>query len=107
MCQESTAILRAIAIAAMLRPRRAATRKPNARSGPGLFVAAHAASLSAHRAEEELYDEEAAKAELFEAYRQLEAGSLSEEEFARREAEIVERLEEIGRRRKEAGRDRR
>ena len=59
-----------------------------------------------HRAEDELYDDEAVKAELFQAYRQLEAGSLSEEEFARREAEIVGRLEEIGRRRKEAGRDR-
>ncbi len=49
----------------------------------------------AERAENELYDEDAVKAELTDLYMKLEAGSLSEEDFNRREAELVERLEEI------------
>ena len=49
----------------------------------------------AERAEEELYDEEAVRTELTEAYQQLEAGELSEEAFEKREAELVERLEMI------------
>lgn len=49
----------------------------------------------ADRAEKELYDEDGVKAELTELYRRLEAGSLSEDEFGRREAELVLRLEEI------------
>ncbi len=49
----------------------------------------------ADRAEKELYDEDAVKAELTDIYMRLEAGSLTEEEFDRREAELVERLGEI------------
>ncbi len=55
----------------------------------------------AERAEKELYDEDAVKAELMEIYRKLEAGSLSEEEFNRLEAELVERLEKIDERKKQ------
>ena len=55
----------------------------------------------AERAEKELYDEDAVKAELMEIYRKLEAGSLSEAEFNRREAELVERLEKIDARKKQ------
>lgn len=55
----------------------------------------------ADRAEKELYDEDAVKAELMEIYRRLEAGSLSEEEFNRREAELVERLGKIDERKKQ------
>jgi hypothetical protein len=47
------------------------------------------------RAEKEIYDEEGVKAQLMEAYKMLEAGSLSEESFAQRESELVLRLEEI------------
>ena len=54
----------------------------------------------ADRAEQELYDEDAVKAELMELYRKLEAGSLSEEDFAQHEARLVERLEEIDERKK-------
>jgi Gas vesicle protein G len=57
----------------------------------------------ADRAEAELYDEDAVKAELMAAYRQLEDGSLTEEAFAEREAELVERLDEIERHRKGKG----
>ncbi|HVE84048.1 MAG TPA: gas vesicle protein GvpG [Myxococcales bacterium] len=49
----------------------------------------------ADRAEKVLYDEDAVKAELTDIYMKLEAGSLTEEEFNRREAELVQRLEEI------------
>ncbi len=49
----------------------------------------------ADRAEKELYDEDAVKAELMEIYRKLEAGSLTEDDFNRREAELVERLQRI------------
>ncbi len=49
----------------------------------------------ADRAEKELYDEDAVKAELMEIYRTLEAGSLTEDDFNRREAELVERLQRI------------
>jgi hypothetical protein len=49
----------------------------------------------AERAEEELFGEDAVMSELTELNRSFEAGSLTEEEFARREAELVQRLEEI------------
>jgi hypothetical protein len=49
----------------------------------------------ADRAEQELYNEDAVKAELMELYKRLEAGALSEEEFDKRETELVQRLEEI------------
>lgn len=49
----------------------------------------------ADRAEQELYNEDAVKAELMAIYKQLEAGTMSEEEFEKREAELVERLEAI------------
>jgi Gas vesicle protein G len=49
----------------------------------------------AKQTEQELYNEDAVKAQLTELYTRLEAGSLSEEEFDRCEAELVERLEEI------------
>ncbi len=49
----------------------------------------------ADRAEKELYDEDAVKTELMEIYRKLEAGSLTEDDFNRREAELVERLQRI------------
>ncbi len=57
----------------------------------------------ADRAEAELYDEDAVKAELMAAYRQLEDGSMTEEAFAEREAELVERLDEIDRHKKGKG----
>jgi len=49
----------------------------------------------AEHAERELYDESATTAALAELYRQLEAGTISEDDFGHREAEIVERLEVI------------
>ena len=49
----------------------------------------------AKRAEQELYDEDAVKAELTELYHKLEASAISEEEFGRREAELVTRLHVI------------
>lgn len=49
----------------------------------------------ADRAEQELYNEDAVKAELMAIYKQLESGTMSEEEFEKREAELVERLEAI------------
>ena len=49
----------------------------------------------AKRAEQELYDEDAVKAELMDLYMKLEAGSITEEEFGRQEAELVKRLEAI------------
>jgi len=49
----------------------------------------------AERAEQELYNEDAVKAELMELYKRLEAGSISEEDFNQQEAALVERLEEI------------
>lgn len=49
----------------------------------------------AEQAEHELYNEDAVKAELMELYQRLEAGSLSEEDFAHHEAALVQRLEEI------------
>lgn len=58
----------------------------------------------ADRAERELYDEDAVKAELTDIYMRLEAGSLTEEEFGRREAELVQRLEEIEEHNKRRGR---
>lgn len=47
------------------------------------------------REEEELYNEDAVKAELAELYARLESGSIQEEEFERRESELVERIERI------------
>ncbi len=57
----------------------------------------------ADRAEAELYDEDAVKAELMAAYRQLEEGAITEEAFAQREAELVERLDEIDRHKRGKG----
>lgn len=47
------------------------------------------------RAEKELFDPDTVKAELTEIYLGLEGGSLTEEEFGRREAELMKRLEAI------------
>jgi hypothetical protein len=49
----------------------------------------------ANRAEEDLYNADAVKAELTDLYLKVEAGALSEEVFERREAELVQRLQEI------------
>jgi len=49
----------------------------------------------ARQAEDELYDGDGIRQQLIEIYTQLEAGSISEQEFERREAALVERLEEI------------
>jgi hypothetical protein len=49
----------------------------------------------ADRAEQELYNDDAVRAELAELYLRLEAGTLSEKEFSRQEAQLVQRLEEI------------
>jgi hypothetical protein len=49
----------------------------------------------ADRVDQELYNEDAVKAELTDSYLKLEAGAMTEEEFGRREAELVKRLEEI------------
>jgi hypothetical protein len=62
----------------------------------------------AELAEQELFNEDAVAAELKDLYLELEAGTLSEEEFGRREAGLVQRLEEIKkRRRRGSGRGRR
>lgn len=59
----------------------------------------------ADRAEQDLNNEDAIKDELMELYRRLEAGLLSEEDFAQREADLVRRLEEIEERKnRKAGR---
>lgn len=58
----------------------------------------------ADRVEQELYDEDAVKAELTDIYMRLEAGSLTEEEFGKREAELVKRLDEIEKHNKRRGR---
>jgi len=50
----------------------------------------------ADRVEQELYDEDAVKAELTDSYLKLEAGSITEAEFGCLEAELVKRLEAIG-----------
>ena len=55
----------------------------------------------ARQVEEELFDDEKVKAELVEAYRQLESGVLTEEQFTMREALLVQRLDDIEERRKE------
>lgn len=47
------------------------------------------------RAERELNDGEAVKAQLMDLYDRLEKRTVSEAEFARREAELVKRLAEI------------
>lgn len=61
----------------------------------------------AERAEHELYNEDAVRAELTDLYLKLEAGALGEDEFARREADLVERLEQIEQRqRRRSGRGR-
>lgn len=49
----------------------------------------------AKRVEEELMDDESVKHELAELYRMLETGSMTEEEFEKREGELIEKLEEI------------
>ncbi|HUU01256.1 MAG TPA: gas vesicle protein GvpG [Myxococcota bacterium] len=58
----------------------------------------------ADRADQELYNEDAVKAELTDIYMQIEAGSLTEDEFNRRETELVNRLEEIWEHKKRRGR---
>lgn len=55
------------------------------------------------RAEAELYDDDAVKAELTDLYRTLEAGTITEEEFDRREIELARRLSEIDERRRQRG----
>jgi len=49
----------------------------------------------ADQAEAEIFNEDAVKAELTDLYMRLEAGSLTEEEFGQREAELVTQLEAI------------
>ena len=51
----------------------------------------------ADRAEAEMYDDEAVRAELVSLYQSLEAGSITVSEFDAREAVLVERLDEIDR----------
>jgi cytochrome c-type biogenesis protein CcmH/NrfG len=46
----------------------------------------------ASRAEEQLYDVDALRRELIERHRDLEAGLLDPDEFARREAELARQL---------------
>ncbi len=58
----------------------------------------------ADRAEEELYDEGAIMTQLTELYKKLEAGAISEDDFALREEELVERLDEIEQRKKRRAR---
>lgn len=57
----------------------------------------------AARAEHEMNDDEAVKAELTALYSQLEAGTISEEDFEQREMALAMRLEEIEQRRAAAG----
>lgn len=54
----------------------------------------------ADRAEAEMYDDAAVRAELVGLYQSLEAGAIQSEEFDAREAVLVERLEEIDRHRR-------
>ncbi|HZF11383.1 MAG TPA: gas vesicle protein GvpG [Thermoanaerobaculia bacterium] len=54
----------------------------------------------ADRAEEELNDDGPVRNELMDLYKCLEAGTVSEDDFSRRDAELVERLEVIERRKK-------
>lgn len=49
----------------------------------------------AKRVDEELMDDESVKHELAELYRMLETGSMTEEEFEKREGELITKLEEI------------
>ena len=53
----------------------------------------------AARAEQELNDDEAVKAELMALYSKLEAGAISEEEFEQQEMALALRLEQIEQRR--------
>ncbi len=55
----------------------------------------------ADRAEAEMYDDEAVRAELVSLYQSLEAGSITSDEFDAREVKLVERLEEIERHKRE------
>lgn len=52
----------------------------------------------ARQADQALYDEGAIHDELKQLYEGLEAGTVSEEDFTRREAELAARLEEAERR---------
>lgn len=56
----------------------------------------------AKKAQEELFDEEPLKQELQEIYALLEAGQITEEEFALREGRLLEALEQISRLKSEA-----
>jgi hypothetical protein len=59
----------------------------------------------ADRAEAEMYDDEAVRAELVRLYQSLEAGKMTVEEFDACEVKLVERLDEIDRhKRAQAGR---
>lgn len=49
----------------------------------------------ADRAEQEIFNEDAVKAELMSLHASLEAGTISEEEFEEKELMLVERLQEI------------
>ena len=49
----------------------------------------------AKRAREELLDDEAVRQDLRETYMLLEVGSISEQEFERREQKLIRRLEAI------------
>jgi hypothetical protein len=51
----------------------------------------------AKRAREELLDDEAVRQDLRETYMLLEVGSISEQEFERREQKLIRRLEAIER----------
>ncbi len=55
----------------------------------------------AKRAREELLDDEAVRQDLRETYMLLEVGSISEQEFERREQKLIRRLEAIERMRSE------
>lgn len=57
----------------------------------------------AARAEQELNDDEAIKAQLTALYSQLEAGTISEEDFEQQEMALALRLQEIEQRRAAAG----
>jgi hypothetical protein len=49
----------------------------------------------ANKVEQDIYNEDAAKNELMEIYRMLEAGEMTEQEFGIREASLIERIDAI------------
>jgi hypothetical protein len=48
----------------------------------------------AHQAEDELYNEDALKAQLVELHRRFEAGGIKEEDFDREEVALIKRIQE-------------